>query len=114
MPFDGWDIREQNGVQYAYPILGPQFGYYDGQGNGTVGDLRAEVDHDLDPVYLDEFILGFQQILDGAWSWGVRGIYRRLNNAIDDMEISATGACGPDGYVGWVVANPGEVATVWG
>ena len=112
--FDGWETREYNGVTYAVPILGPQFGFYDGQGNGQLGDLRSEVDKDMDPVYQDELILGFQQALNQAWSWGARGIYRKLHNAIDDMEISATAQCGPDGYIGWVMGNPGKPVTVWG
>ncbi|HZX79307.1 TonB-dependent receptor [Lysobacter sp.] len=112
---NGWEIRELNGVQYAVPRLGPQVGDVDvSQGDGTVGDLRAEVDRDMDPVYQDEAILGFQQMIDEKWSWGVRGIYRKLNDAIDDMEISATGQCGEDGYIGWVMANPGQKVTVWG
>ncbi len=49
----------------------------------------------MDPVYQDELILGFQSMIDDKWSWGVRGIYRKLNNAIDDMEITSTGIlCG--------------------
>lgn len=110
--FDGWEMRELDGVQYAYPILGPQFGFYDGQGDGTVGDLRSEVDQDLDPVYQDELILGFQQVLNEKWSWGVRGIYRKLNNAIDDMNITAT-HCGRVSGT-WVMANPGKDVTIWG
>ena len=42
------------------------------QGDGTVGDLRSEVDKNMDPVYQDEAILGFQQMLDDSWSWGVK------------------------------------------
>lgn len=114
--FGGWEYRvDSNGVTYAFPILGPQIGGIDtSQGDGSVGDLRSEVDRDMDPVYQDELILGFQQMINDKWSWGVSGTYRRLNNAIDDMEISATAACGEDGYVGWVMANPGENVTVWG
>lgn len=112
---DGWETRELNGSQYQMPLLGAQIGPVDdSQGNGTVGDLRSEVDRDMDPVYQDEAILGFQQSINEAWSYGVRGIYRKLHNAIDDMEISATGACGEDGYIGWVMANPGKKVTVWG
>jgi outer membrane receptor for ferrienterochelin and colicin len=112
---DPWEIREINGVRYAVPKLGPQVGTVDtSQGDGTVGDLRSEVDRDMDPVYQDEAILGFQQMISDKWSWGVRGIYRKLHDAIDDMEISATPQCGGDGYVGWVMANPGKEVTVWG
>lgn len=111
----GWETRELNGSRYQVPVLGAQIGPVDdSQGDGTVGDLRSEVDRDMDPVYQDEAILGFQQSIDEAWSYGVRAIYRKLHNAIDDMEISATGACGPDGYIGWVMANPGKKVTVWG
>ncbi|WP_111266183.1 TonB-dependent receptor [Marilutibacter maris] len=110
--FDGWEIRERDGVQYAVPILGTQFGFDNSQGDGSVGDLRAEVDKDMDPVYQDELILGFQQQLNSTWSWGVRGIYRKLNNAIDDMNITAT-HCGRIASR-WVMANPGEDVTVWG
>lgn len=113
--FDGYEIIERNGSRYAMPRLGPQIGRIDNsQGDGTVGDLRSEVDRNMDPVYQDELILGFQQMLDDTWSWGTSATHRRLHNAIDDMEISATGACGEDGYIGWVMANPGRPVTVWG
>jgi hypothetical protein len=110
--FDGWETRDYNGFTYAYPILGEQFGFYNGQGDGTLGDLRSEVDADMDPVFQDELILGFQQILSDNWSWGVRGIYRKLHNAIDDMNINTT-HCGRGGDR-WVMANPGQEATFWG
>lgn len=113
--FDGWQITDRNGTQYAIPKLGPQLGGVDvSQGNGKVGDLRSEVNRDMDQVFQDEVILGFQQMLDKNWSWGVSGTYRRLHNAIDDMEISATGKCGGNGYIGWVMGNPGKKNTVWG
>lgn len=113
--FGGWDYQTLNGVEYAVPRLGPQIGAVDdSQGDGTVGDLRSEVDRNVDPVYQDEVILGFQQMLSDTWSWGINGTYRRLHNAIDDMEITATAQCGPDGAIGYVMANPGNKVTVFG
>ena len=69
----------------------------------------------MDPVYQDELILGFQSMIDDKWSWGVRGIYRKLNNAIDDMEITSNGILcdGEPTGVGFVMANPGEPLTVY-
>jgi hypothetical protein len=97
------------GITYPSPILGPQIGAVDdSQGNGQVADLRGEVDADMDPVYQDELILGFQQQISNDWSWGVRGIYRKLHNAIDDMEITHNGLCEVGGFV---MANPGEPLT---
>jgi hypothetical protein len=60
-------------------------------------------------------ILGFQSMIDDKWSWGVRGIYRKLNNAIDDMEITSNGVLcdGQPGEVGFVMGNPGEPLTVF-
>jgi hypothetical protein len=114
--FEGLEDADYNGVPYQRPILGAQIGPVDdSQGDGTVGDLRGEVDADMDPVYQDEFILGYQSMLNDTWSWGVRGIYRELTNAIDDMEITSNGiVCGGDtGYVNWVMGNPGEPTTVF-
>ncbi|HEX5694631.1 MAG TPA: TonB-dependent receptor, partial [Arenimonas sp.] len=110
--FEGYRQETRNGFTYLMPILGEQLGFDNSQGDGTVGDLRSEVDADMDPVYQDEFILGFEQALNQAWSVGVQGTYRDLHNAIDDMEISAT-HCGRNGP-GWVMANPGEEVTFWG
>ena len=102
--------------RYQRPILGAQFGPVDNsQGDGTVSDLRGKVDQDMDPVYQDELILGFQSMLDDKWSWGVRGIYRKLNNAIDDMRILSTGivCAGEPNGSGFVMGNPGEPLTVF-
>ena len=106
-------VRLQRPDALQRPILGAQIGAVDdSQGDGTVGDLRGEVDADMDPVYQDELILGFQSMIDDKWSWGVRGIYRKLNNAIDDMEITSTGImCGGEPVgAGFVMANPGRAA----
>jgi hypothetical protein len=118
--FLGLEEVTENGLTYTRPILGAQLGPVDdSQGDGSVGDLRGEVDKDMDPVYQDELILGFQSMIDDKWSYGVRGIYRKLNNAIDDMEIMSNGVCpangssGDPGYVGWVMANPGKPVTVF-
>lgn len=114
--FNGFEDFEYNGQTYQRPKLGPQLGPVDNsQGDGTVGDLRGQVDADIDPVYQDELILGFQSMIDDKWSWGVRAIYRRLHNAIDDLEITSNGVlCGgePTG-VGFVMGNPGEDLTVF-
>ncbi len=110
VPFD------YNGLTRYRPVLGAQIGAIDdSQGDGTVGDLRGEVDADMDPVYQDELILGFQSMLDDKWSWGVRGVYRRLKNAIDDMEITSTGVfCGGEPVsAGYVMANPGKKVTIF-
>jgi outer membrane receptor for Fe3+-dicitrate len=114
--FGGFENFQYNGVTYQRPILGPQLGPVDdSQGDGTVGDLRGEVDADMDPVYQDELILGFQSMFDDKWSWGVRGIYRKLNNAIDDMEITSNGVLcdGEPGEPGFVMGNPGEPLTLF-
>jgi len=114
--FQGYETRENNGVEYQVPILGPQIGPIDNsQGDGTVGDLRGEVDADMDPVYQDELILGFQSMIDEKWSWGARAIYRKMHNAIDDMEITSNGILcdGEPGNVGFVMGNPGETLTVY-
>jgi hypothetical protein len=114
--FDGFEPFEHNGQTFNRPRLGAQIGPVDdSQGDGTVGDLRGEVDADMDPVYQDELILGFQSMIDDKWSWGVRGIYRKLNDAIDDMEITSTGiVCdGQPVGAGFVMGNPGQPLTLF-
>lgn len=114
--FNGLEDFEFNGSTYQRPILGPQIGPVDdSQGDGTVGDLRGEVDKNIDPVYQDELILGFQAMIDDKWSVGARGIYRELTNAIDDMELTSNGILcdGEPGYIGYIMGNPGQEATVY-
>lgn len=89
------------------PGLGPEIGTVDdSQGDGSVADFRGEVDADMDPVYQDEYILGFQQMLGEKWSWGVSGTYRKMHNAIDDMEV--VNGCGDSVFV---MGNPGKDLT---
>jgi len=112
----GFESYEYNGVTYQRPVLGAQFGPVDNsQGDGTVGDFRGEVDADMDPVYQDEFILGFQSMIGEDWSYGVRGIYRDLHNAIDDMRILSTGIIcnGRPNRAGFIMGNPGDPLTIF-
>jgi len=112
---NGWTIQNNpvTGNPYYAPNIGQQIGPLDTSMNTGAGDLRKSVSRDMDAVYQDEFILGFQQMINDAWSWGVNGTYRRMHNAVDDIRINHT-PCGPVGKNLWVVGNGGGDVTIWG
>ncbi|MCL1635322.1 TonB-dependent receptor [Luteimonas sp. SX5] len=51
---------------------------------GTAKNPLTIASKNLDPMYQDEYILGFQKALNDNFSLGIRGIYRELKAAIDD------------------------------
>lgn len=57
--------------------------------SGEVRPISTQVDKELDPMYVDEFILGYQQQLWDGWTLGISGTYRELGTAIDDVAIDA-------------------------
>lgn len=107
---DGWrqDINPITGAPYMAPIIGAQLGPVD----DTFNLSNEPVDEDLDAVHQDEAILGFQQMINQAWSWGVNATYRRMDNAMDDVRINAL--CGVRHGTLWPIANPGDELTLWG
>ena len=111
---NGWQATQNPiaGGTYMAPIIGPQIGGIDDQYNVSVGDLRQSVDRDLEAVYQDEAILGFQSMISPTWSWGVNATYRRMKGALDDIRINAL--CGQRHGALWPIANPGDKLTLWG
>ena len=57
--------------------------------DGSVRPITTQVDKELDPMYVDEFILGYEQEMWDGWTLGVTGTYRELGTAIDDVAIDA-------------------------
>ncbi|MBK0014196.1 TonB-dependent receptor [Stenotrophomonas sp. S41] len=111
---EGWEQKTSpTGSAYMAPIIGAQIGPTDTRMNTGGADLRQSVDRDLKAVYQDEYILGFQNMINAAWSWGVNATYRRMTRALDDIRINYT-PCGPTPSTLWPIGNPGESLTLWG
>ena len=101
-----------NGTTYQFPILGPQIGaVYDEFNMPAPTDVSAVVARDLEMVYQDEYILGFQQAIDQAWSYGINATYRKVSNAVEDVRINILPGC--PGYSNFPILNPGEVNTLF-
>ena len=111
---NGWTPATNpiTGASYMAPVIGAQIGPVDQALNISAADTRQSVDRDLSAVYQDEAILGFQSMIDQAWSWGVSATYRRMPNDFGDMRINAL--CGVRHGNLWPIANPGEELTLWG
>lgn len=100
-----------SGYTNAQPVLGDMLGDPNSFGGSGAGDFSDEVDNDLDPIYQDELIVGYEAMINDNWNYGVRGIYRDFNNAIEDMKINVNvPGCG--NISGWVFANPGKELTL--
>jgi len=111
---EGVNSLERNGIPYITPILGAEIGTAV-NANGEIPDVTVIVDQDLDPMYQDEYIIGYQRMVSDDMNVGVRIIRRELNGAIDDMLIDhytqAAFGCGHiDGA--YVLGNPGEDMSV--
>ena len=101
------------GATYLFPNIGAQLGPVNTEGNvDAPTDVRTAVARDLKQVFQDEYILGFQQALNPAWSWGVNATYRRMTRAVEDVRINHVEGC--PWYSGdWPIMNPGESTTLW-
>lgn len=111
---DGWEQRtDSSGNTYYVPDLGQQIGTVNTDGNAPApDDVRTAVARDLKQVFQDEYILGFQQAINSAWSYGVNATYREVTRAIEDVRINHVEGC--PWYSGdWPIMNPGETTTLW-
>lgn len=79
-----------NGVNADFtPIIGAPLTDVSVFADGTIKDPRGIVDQNLEPMYQDEFILGYQQELVPGWTGGIRAIHRDLKSTIEDVAIDA-------------------------
>jgi hypothetical protein len=88
-------------------------------GDGTLKNTAETVNADLDPMYQDEFILGYQRLLGDSWSFGIKATYRDLGSSLEDIAIDAgfdamlDGGCTLcSGFHYYVLTNPGQDVTI--
>ena len=80
-------------------------------GDGTAKPSNTLSDKDLEPMYNDEYMIGYQAAINDDWSWGIKATYRVLGNQIDDGSYIFSDENGE--YLGenWFLFNPGNGAT---
>lgn len=84
--------------------------------DGTVPDTSSILDTSIEPMYQDEYILGYEWFM-GEWELGVRGVYRELKSTIEDIAVDAAlnefveAETGETDFAGgfdyYVLTNPG-------
>ena len=110
---NGWTERTDpvTGGTYLFPNIGPQIGPVNTDGNAPApDDVRTAVARDLEMVFQDEYIVGFQQAINQAWSYGVNATYRKVGNAVEDTRINHSNC---PGNWNFPIINPGETNTLW-
>ena len=95
---DTWSLNQTGGANdvnadgihdtTGEPILGSLLGTGT-LADGSVKPISTQVDKELDPMFVDEFILGYEQQMWDGWTFGLKGTYRELGSAIDDVAIDA-------------------------
>lgn len=95
------DYFRLDGMQSdGQPVLGEQLGGRNYYSRGTRPPEEL-ADHDIEPMYQEEWILGYEQEIYPGWVAGIKGTHRDLKRAIDDSCSSAfNGGC--------VLINPGS------
>jgi len=92
----GFDNRNSDdtptGVDYANPAS------YSLSSDGTVPPVDTIKAEGVDPLFSDEYILGFEHAFDNDWVMGVRYVQRELSTQIDDIGINPA-------IVDWALAN---------
>lgn len=75
--------------------------------NGEAASPDAIVDANMDSMYSDEFIAGYQFQLTDDWSMAIQGTYRELATTIEDVAIDAA-------VIEWAAENGyGDVSDIW-
>ncbi len=116
-----------NGLNSDFtPIKGAKIGATNVFADGAIKDARTIVNQDIDPMYQEEFIIGYQKALGKHWSATVRATYRNLASTMEDVAVDAAlnkyaVAKGYDtlygfdahGFDYYVLTNPGKPLTMY-
>lgn len=92
-------------------------------GDGTQKGTLEVVNADIDPMYQDEFILGYDFALNDEWTLGIKGTRREVGSALEDIAIDAgfetylqrefgSGCTVCTGFHYYVLTNPGGDVTI--
>lgn len=102
------------------PVLGQKLGDTVVFGDGTAPDTSSVTKQNIEPMYSDELMLGYEALINDDWSWGVAMMHRNLGNAIDDVSIQnglrALGLADPKSKTDgdhFVLLNPGKGASFY-
>ena len=89
---------------------------------GVLADVTTIADQNLQPMNQDEVMLGFQRTLESNWTVGLKAVYRKLNNGMDDYcdhtaldrwAVGQSFAATLDSYqFGCALVNPGKDMTI--
>ncbi|MDP5138366.1 TonB-dependent receptor [Rheinheimera baltica] len=91
--------------------------------DGTLKSTLETVNADIEPMYQDEFILGYERMLSDNWTFGVKGTYRELKSSLEDIAIDygfneyleqefGSSCTNCTGFHYYVLTNPGGNVTL--
>lgn len=104
---DGFDQRDPTTAAPSNPQCGPSDALqYTVTGDGEIPPVDTIKDQNVDPLYSDEYILGYEHVFDNGWTVGIRGMYRTLGSQIDDVGINHA-------TVAWALENGYELDDVF-
>jgi hypothetical protein len=86
--------------------LGTQLGPTNVYGDGTIPDVETTIDTNIEPMYQDEFILGYETEFGDGFVGSVVYTYRELGQGIEDITIDE--ALNAPGEFHYILANPGK------
>ena len=89
---DFWDFNPAN-YNFDYNVNSPRFAL-------SFGYLPSPVSKNINGQSTDEFIVGYDYLLNDLWSVGVKFTWRELNDIIEDVSF--------DGGNTYIIANPGR------
>jgi hypothetical protein len=126
--FCEWDGTNGNGSFTEVGVTNcGDLGYY---ADGSVPDTRSTTDSNLQPMYGEETIIGYSQVLESGafegWDFNAYYVQRELATTIEDVAIDAavnawcaagngdpTGCAAFDGFHQYVLTNPGNDMNVY-
>jgi hypothetical protein len=80
-------------------------------GDGDVPDVRATRSNQIDPMYQDEYRVGYERMVGENWSVGVSVAHRDLGDTIEDITLDE--ALAHRGANEYRLANPGTIFNGW-
>jgi outer membrane receptor for ferrienterochelin and colicin len=103
---EAWHILDAPIAADGSTVLGQELGSANVYGDGTVPDVRSTIDLGIEPMFQDEFILGFETEAFDGYVASISYTHRDLGRGIEDLTIDE--AIGSIGEFHYILANPGQ------